>query len=60
MNKRLSTAQDLVLRDIQRMIRRRHVCYAADLEHLDGRTVRSLAQRGLIRFRGFRVELVSQ
>ena len=59
MNKRLSTAQDAVLQDIQRMIRKRGVCYTADLEHLDGRTIRSLAQRNLIRFRGFRVELVS-
>lgn len=59
MNKRLSTAQDAVLQDIRRMIRKRGVCYSAELQHLDGRTIRSLAQRGLIRFRGFRVELVS-
>lgn len=59
MNKPLSQAQDAVLQDIQRMIRKRGVCYTADLQHLDGRTIRSLFLRGLIRFRGFRVEVVT-
>ncbi len=59
MNKPLSQAQDAVLQDIQRMIRKRGVCYTADLQHLDGRTIRSLFLRGFIRFRGFRVELVT-
>lgn len=57
--KSLSPAQRMVLADIQRLIRRRGVCYTADLLHLDGRTLRGLHQRGLIRYRGFRVEVAA-
>jgi hypothetical protein len=59
MNKKLSEAQDMVLKDIRRMIQSRGVCYSAELQHLDGRTLQSLERRGLIRYRGFRVELVT-
>lgn len=57
--KTLNKAQRMVLADIRRRIRRRGVCYTADLQHMDGRTLRSLHQRGLIRYRGFRVEAVT-
>jgi len=54
----LSESQTAVFKDIKRILGRRNVCYFADIEHLDGRTIRSLAQRGLIRFQGFEIELV--
>ena len=57
--KPLTPAQSAVLADIRRIVQRRGVCYSAELQHLDGRTLRGLSQRGLIRYRGFRVELVT-
>lgn len=54
MNKKLSDAQAAVLKDIRRMSRQRGFVHAADLQHLDGRTLNSLERRGFIQYRDAR------
>lgn len=54
MNKTLSDAQAAVLKDVRRMCRKNGFVYAADLQHLDGRTVASLERRGFIQYRDAR------
>ena len=54
MNKTLSEAQAAVLKDLRRMCRKKGFVWAADLQHLDGRTINSLLRRGFIEYRDFR------
>lgn len=54
MNKMLSDAQALVLRDIRRMAQKQGFVQAASLQHLDGRTISSLERRGYIQYRDAR------
>jgi hypothetical protein len=51
---KLTNAQNAVLKDLHRMSRKKGFVYAADCEHFDGRTLRSLRDRGLIEYQDAR------
>jgi len=51
---KLNNAQNLVLKDLRRMSQKKGFVYAADCQHFDGRTLRSLRDRGLIEYQDAR------